>query len=102
MRAGGGDFFGSPAKNRRIAGFQPHHLLALQGGGDDGRVNPHLRPAVRAHLFADKDAGGTGSGKGQNLRLHQPVIVDDIGLTKAAHRPHASNGLPRRDRPRPA
>ena len=84
--AGGGDFLAGAAKDRRVARFQPHHPLALSRRRDDGGVDPGLRPGLRTHLFADKDADAAGGGKRQHLGGHKTVVEDHIGLPQAVHR----------------
>jgi hypothetical protein len=83
--ARGCDFLGRAAKDRQIAGFQAHHLLARHGRYNR-RVGAGLRPAMRAHLFANEHTLCTNAGKGQNLGVHQPVIEHNIRLTQHADR----------------
>ena len=74
------DFFETPAKHKRVAPFEPHHMAILLGIMHDEGVDVFLHAGVGPPPFSHVHLQGIGAAVVQQVGVHQCVVHDHIGL----------------------
>ncbi|OGQ20623.1 MAG: hypothetical protein A2138_05990 [Deltaproteobacteria bacterium RBG_16_71_12] len=71
-------------EHERVAALEPHDGVLPQGCGKNARVDVILARAWLARLFADVAQLGMRRRQLEQLRAHQRVVEDDVGVGEHA------------------
>ncbi len=74
------DFLAAPAEQERISAFEPDDSFSLAAQPHEQRTDFGLIERVMVALFPDEDSFRIFAAQVDDLRRHQPIVNDDIGL----------------------